>query len=496
MQLMYLGEIAMYKLKKEEIRDIGLNFVFSQMKILTPMGRNRIKNLEIFGKDNKEKLLVEFSNISYCLDNIINRKEVYTQFASILSKIKDISGTITNLKNQRTLDIVELYEVKLFSYYVNSLIKAVHTNNISIQNFELQSLNDVYALLDPEGMKLPTFMIYDDYCENLSKIRKDKKRLEQEIRNETNSDLIEKTLSKRRDLVYQEEIREQEIRKELTKKLGHFAYIIEKNINLVTYLDLLIAKAKLAKDYKCNCPKITDTYEIHLDNMNNPYFNSILKEKGSSYVPVGLKLQEGATVITGANMGGKSLTLKTLLLNVTLAQLGFFVFADYVSLPVLDYIYMIMDDLQSVNRGLSSFGAEIKALDEAIDLSLSGRGLIVMDELARGTNPQEGKAIVNAVVRFLNDKDTFSVISTHYDSIDLKDVVQYRVRGLKNIDFDKLSVSSISESSSNHELLQQLMDYTLEKCEDEAVPKDALNICKFLGLNQELYSIIKKYYEE
>ena len=47
----------MYKLKKEEIRDIGLNFVFSQMKILTPMGRNRIKNLEIFGKDNKEKLL-------------------------------------------------------------------------------------------------------------------------------------------------------------------------------------------------------------------------------------------------------------------------------------------------------------------------------------------------------------------------------------------------------------------------------------------------------
>ena len=214
----------MYKLKKEEIRDIGLNFVFSQMKILTPMGRNRIKNLEIFGKDNKEKLLVEFSNISYCLDNIINRKEVYTQFASILSKIKDISGTITNLKNQRTLDIVELYEVKLFSYYVNSLIKAVHTNNISIQNFELESLNDVYALLDPEGMKLPTFMIYDDYCENLSKIRKDKKRLEQEIRNETNSDLIEKTLSKRRDLVYQEEIREQEIGKELTKKLGHFAY--------------------------------------------------------------------------------------------------------------------------------------------------------------------------------------------------------------------------------------------------------------------------------
>lgn len=54
---------------------------------------------------------------------------------------------------------------------------------------------------------------------------------------------------------------------------------------------------------------------------------------------------------------------------------------------------MIMDDLQSVNRGLSSFGAEIKALDEAIDLSLSGRGLIVMDELARGTNPQEEKLL-------------------------------------------------------------------------------------------------------
>ncbi len=486
----------MYKLKKEEIRDIGLNFVFSQMKILTPMGRNKIKNLEIFGKDNKEKLLDEFSNISYCLENIINRREVYAKFASILSKIKDISGTVTNLKNKRTLDIVELYEVKLFSYYVNSLTKAVKDHSIIVKNFELESLDEVYGILDPEDTKLPTFMIYDDYCENLSKIRKDKKRLEQEIRNETNSDLIEKTLSKRRDLVYQEEIREQEIRKELTQKICIFADIIEKNIELITYLDLLIAKAKLSKDYECICPTITDRYEIHLENMSNPYFNNILKEKGSCYVPVSLTLKEGATVITGANMGGKSLTLKTLLLNVTLSQLGFFAFADSVRLPALDYVYMIMDDLQSVNRGLSSFGAEIKALDEAIDLSSSGCGLIVMDELARGTNPQEGRAIVNAVVRFLNDKNTFSVISTHYDSIDLKDVVQYRVRGLKNIDFDKLTINSTDKTSNNHELLQQLMDYTLEKCEDEEVPKDALNICKFLGLNEELYSIIKKYYEE
>ncbi len=486
----------MNKLKKDEIRDIGLNYVFSQMKILTSMGRNKIKNLEIFGKDNEDKLLIEFNNISYCLDNIINNRELYSRLASILSKIKDISGTIKNIKSKRTLDIVELYEVKLYSYYVNSLIKNLHNNNIRIINFELIYLEEVYRLLDPDGLKLPTFMIYDDYCENLSEIRKNKKKLEQEIRNETNSDLIEKILSKRRKLVFEEEVREQEIRKELTLKIFKFVDFLEINLNLITYLDILIAKAKLSKEYNCTSPQINDNNEIQLDNITNPYFDSILKEKDSSYVPIGLVLKSGSTVITGANMGGKSLTLKTIILNVTLAQLGFFVFADYVSLPVLDYIYMIMDDMQSVDNGLSSFGSEIKALDEAIELSEKDRGLIIMDELARGTNPQEGTAIVNAVIRFLNKKDTFSVISTHYDNIDLDGVVQYRVKGLKNVDFDKLTDVDINETKNAHILLQGLMDYRLEKCEDEGVPKDALNICKFLGLNKELFSIIKKYYKE
>lgn len=486
----------MNKLKKMETKEIGLDFVFSQMKILTPMGRRKIKNLEIYGTDNKEELFIEFENISYALNSIINRKEIYIQLASLLSKIKDISGTINNLENNLTLDIVELYEVKLFSYYVTNLIKIFDINNLQIRNFELDGLKEIYTLLDPDGMKLPTFMIYDDYCENLSNIRKDKKRLEQEIKNIDNSDLIEKTLSKRRNLVYQEEIREQQIRKELTTKISKFYNLLLNDINLITYLDILLAKAKLAKDYNCIKPNLANDNHICLKDMGNPFFNDILKQKGSSYIPVSLDLKKGSTVITGANMGGKSLTLKTLVLNVSLTQLGFFVFATHASIPALDYIYLIMEDMQSVNQGLSSFGAEIKALDEAANLSSNGYGLIVMDELARGTNPQEGKAIVNAVLRFLNDKNSFSVISTHYDGIDLEGIVQYRVKGLKNIDFDKLMTNNDNTADNSHLLLQQLMDYTLEKCDDDTVPKDALNICKFLGLNENLYSIIKDYYEE
>ncbi len=486
----------MNKINKEQINDIGLNFVFSQMKILTPMGRKKIKNLEFFGSENKEKLIIEFENISYCLKYIFNNKEVYIQIATVLNKIKDISGTIKNLENQRTLDIVELYEVKLFAYYVESLIKIFHKYNIVFPNVDMKSLSEIYNLLDPDGQKLPTFMIYDDYCENLILIRKNKNRLEQEIRNNINSEFMEKTLSKRRDLVYQEELQEQEIRKDLTLKISKFNDILTEDIGFIMYIDLLIAKSKLAKDYNCVMPIINDKNIIILEDMNNPYFDSILKQKGSSYIPISILVLKGSTVITGANMGGKSLTLKTILLNVALTQLGFFAFAKNITIPVIDYIYMIMDDMQSINRGLSSFGAEIRALDEAVNLSDEGCGLIVMDELARGTNPQEGKAIVNAVVRYLNTKNSYSIISTHYDSIDLNGINQYRVKGLKNIDFDKLLLNGDNSSNYSNTLLQKLMDYTLEKCDDNTVPKDALNICKFLGLNQELYSIIKEYYEE
>jgi len=92
--------------------------------------------------------------------------------------------------------------------------------------------------------------------------------------------------------------------------------------------------------------------------------DDIVKTKNKKYTPISIRLNIGTTMITGANMGGKSVALKTIAENVLLFQMGFFVFAKYASIPLLDFIFFVSDDVQDISKGLSTFGAEIIKLKE------------------------------------------------------------------------------------------------------------------------------------
>lgn len=314
---------------------------------------------------------------------------------------------------------------------------------------------------------------------------------------ETDASKYETMLKIRREFVAKEENIESEIRKKLSQTLSDSISVFINNINQITYVDILFGKAKFSLDKNAVKPELFSGEEdIEIQDMFNPYFGEILSQKGKEYTSISISPKVGSTVITGANMGGKTLTLKSLCLNVALSQLGFYCFAKKIKVPCLDFVFMISDDMQSVNRGLSSFGAEIKDLDKAIESSNKSKGLIIIDELARGTNPKEGRSIVNATLKYLNKRSSYSIISTHYDGVDLNDIKQYRVIGLKNVDFAEVKKKYQGYKKYPSDLLQDLMDYRLELSLSNEVPKDALNICNFLGLNEDLFNLIEKYYKE
>lgn len=482
---------AINYLEKNQIAEIGLDFVFSNLKLFTPMARNGIKKTRFYGTENETELIRELNNIGYSIKNIVNDRQLYSKFASILTKLKDINGSIKNLEENRILDIVELFELKIFCFYVNRLKELLDNEKIDIDGFDLYDLKVEYSLLDPDNLLLPTFMIYDSYSEALSEVRHLKKSMEVRIRSSEDPLIYQEVNQKRKELVYLEETHEYNVRKELSGKLSKSCKKFFYDIKALEYLDILIAKSKMAAEYSCIKPVISKGSTIDFEDLYNPYYAEIIETKGNKYTPVSISLKKGSTILTGANMGGKSLTLKTIVLNTALSQMGFYIFAKSASIPSLNYIHMISEDMQSVKRGLSSFGAEIKSLDKAISSSNMSRGLIVMDELARGTNPSEGKAIVSAAAEFLNRKDSFSIISTHYDGINLKGINRYKVIGLKNIDFDKLKSEFKVSKAYPEDVIQSLMDYRLEKDDDDEVPKDALNICQFLGLNEEMFELIK-----
>ncbi len=169
------------------------------------------------------------------------------------------------------------------------------------------------------------------------------------------------------DLLQKEVSLEQEIRKRLSRKIGDKGEGLLENTDAVAHLDLLLGKVAAANKYKCCMPKITNVPEVSVIEGRHPGLEEKLSKEGLQYMPVDLTSEKGVTLITGANMGGKTMSLKMTALLVSLAQLGFWVPAKAFTFQPMDYIYFSTGDQQSHELGLSTFGAEVHGLKKALE---------------------------------------------------------------------------------------------------------------------------------
>lgn len=458
------------------------------------MGVKRRRQIEPYGIKGYEALKKELDYLEKMIKEVNEKKELFDDLTEIFCRVKDISNSILRLKNGSTLDDVELFEVKYFAKLSEDLKKLYEELCMEVSYIELKELQKVFEILDPEERGVMTFHIYEAYSKKLQHIRYEKRQWEEKIVREENEEKKKEFLEKRLETVVQEEEEEQVVRKRISDEVKVYADDILQNLHSIGELEFLIAKAKLAIEFGAVRPEITMGDTLSLKEASNPMVEAILQEKNKEFTRISIEMNGGVTLITGANMGGKSVTINTITLNVFLAQMGFYVFCREAAVPVFDFVYFISDDMQSVEKGLSTFGAEIIQLKEVVGASRVTKGFIALDELARGTNPKEGKDIVQAVIHFLKEKSSLSLISTHYDGIDMKDTRHYEVNGLKYLDFDKLKKMIDLNQKNSVDILQQHMDYHLEEVQSHEVPKDALNIAALLGLDREILEIIENFY--
>lgn len=480
-------------LDKEQREQVGFSFIMDMLQVTTPYGMEERKNIRPFRKREKEKLIKEFDYIECIKNSMKNHDLDYKEIGMVFCKVKDIRNTLKRCNAGETLDEVELFEIKYFAMLLEEIAHLYEGLELDIECINFCDLKDAEVLLDPENKGLSTFYIYDKYSEKLKAIREEKRKLENEIMKSQEEGSVEKLKEERLKLVIAEEEEELRIRKTLSEKLRELIPSFEQNCISLGKLDFLMAKAMLPGIR----PDICEAHEVELKDAVNPEIVEILKSKGKEFTPVSIKLKNGTTVITGANMGGKSVTLKTIVLNLMLGQMGFFVFCEYAKMPVLDFIYFVSDDMQSVSQGLSTFGAEIIKLKGVVENVKTESGFVALDEFARGTNPSEGFNLVKSLCQYLNRHSSISVISTHYDGVAEEGMVHYQVRGLKNVNFDAIKSKIDLNKKNSVEIIQENMDYTLEKVSKHShVPKDALNICTLLGLEQEIVDIAKSYYDK
>ncbi|NLY37261.1 MAG: hypothetical protein GX046_08525 [Tissierellia bacterium] len=475
----------------KERRDIGLEYVFEKLQIMTPYGEKRQGLKRIYRPEEKSELQKELEAVQLFAKELSAKAYPLHELQYEFCRVKEISGSITRAQRGATLDEVELFEIKTFSRVISELRRK--SENLKLpKDFELKSLEEVTMALDPDGSGLLTFYIYDSYSENLKELRRKKKAMEEEIYRQK-EEKREELFSQRAALVVEEEQEERRIRGDLSRIIATYSKDFFHNMQAIGQLDHWIAKAKLARQYPSCMPKLLDEKSIKLIEATSPMMIDLLRRDMVEFQSLDIELRGGTTVVTGANMGGKSVSLKTLLLNVLLVHLGMLPFAKEASLGLFDFIFYLGDDYEDVKSGLSSFGAEVLKLRDILKRTKKEKGLLVLDEPARGTNPKEGRAIVKGFSQYFLGGENILLLATHFDQILEPGMVHYQIRGFEGVDFEKLKDKLQFKGEKSLDLLRSQMDYRLELVSGGAeVPKDALRICALLGLDRELIETINQ----
>ena len=206
------------------------------------------------------------------------------------------------------------------------------------------------------------------------------------------------------------------ILRELTELLrGHDAAIAG-TAEAVGDLELLFAKAEFALEFGCTIPRFSPEQDrrLVLDEARHPLLEDVLRRQGKRIVPISVKLGESCRtlLISGPNTGGKTVSMKTAGLLVLMAQSGLPVPAASAEFPIFDQVLADIGDQQSIQESLSTFSAHIAHIREML-FDVKRDSLVLLDELGRATDPEEGGALGVAILDTFRSAGAFTVASTH-----------------------------------------------------------------------------------
>lgn len=196
------------------------------------------------------------------------------------------------------------------------------------------------------------------------------------------------------------------ILRELSELAGGHADALAAAVEATGAIDLTLALATVSRSWRGSPVEVTD--EVRLVQARHPSIDP------KATVPIDLELDRlRALVVSGPNTGGKTVALKTLGLFALLHQSGLRPPAEIVALPVFDQVLADIGDRQSIEMSLSTFSGHVTNLI-AILRAAGPRSLVLLDEVAAGTDPVEGSALAQALVARLADQARLTVVTTHY----------------------------------------------------------------------------------
>ena len=233
------------------------------------------------------------------------------------------------------------------------------------------------------------------------------------------------------------------------------------NLSLLEKLDITYAKAQLSRALNASEPALNEDGRIQLTACKHPIllarFETISVPEETTLepqekterlffdlpqiVPITIHMDKHVStlIVTGANAGGKTVTLKTLGLLSLMAQTGMHIpAAEGSTLPIFHSIFADIGDEQNIEESLSTFSAHIRRLDQIIK-EADEKSLVLIDELGAGTDPSEGAALGLAVLDYLRERKVSVALTTH---MTLLKTYAYLHKDVENVsvEFDPVSL--------------------------------------------------------
>ncbi len=229
-----------------------------------------------------------------------------------------------------------------------------------------------------------------------------------------------------------------ELESQLFNDLRYFiseeAENIQLDARLIGMLDCYVSLAECAQQYNYVKPVITEDYKTEIKNGRHPVVERILPP-GEKFTPNNCHLGDNDQIIilTGPNMAGKSVYLRQVGLIILLAQIGSYVPAEKAEIGIVDRIFTRVGASDNITSGESTFLVEMQEAANILN-NATGKSLILLDEIGRGTSTFDGISIAWALTEYLHENPDLrakTLFATHYHELNEMSEIFPRIKNYK-----------------------------------------------------------------